>query len=67
MSSLFSIMFGLVFYNRLKMDYNEDGRYFDGLVVYKEQAVYIYGFLFFLSFIAATLLFSLARRYKNNK
>ena len=40
---------------RFFMDYNEQGLYFDGEVVYKEDAVLVYGLLGILWLISAVI------------
>lgn len=63
--ALLTIIFGWTFYNRIGMDYNSEGNYFDknSLVVYKEQAVMIYEII---SFILLTLTLLITCKLKSN-
>lgn len=51
-----SVLFTTAFINRLHLPYNSEGRYFNGIVVYHEQAISIFGIISSV-FIATTLLF----------
>lgn len=63
--ALLTIIFGWIFYNRIGMDYNSEGNYFDknSLVIYKEQAAMIYGII---SFILLTLTLLITWKLKSN-
>lgn len=63
--ALLTTIFGWTFYIRIGMDYNSEGNYFDknSLVVYKEQAVMIYGII---SFILLTLTLLITWKLKSN-
>ena len=49
--------------SRSLLDYNEQGRYFDGEVVYNEEAIIVYGLFGILLLIPAVILM----RWKNEK
>jgi cyanate permease len=66
-SALNALLWGWVFVSRLRMDYNEAGRYFDAnsSVVYEEQAVGFYGFLAFVSlFLTLVFLFLTGKNFR---
>jgi hypothetical protein len=52
------VFFGVEFFVRYNLDYNEAGRYFDeeSVVVYDEQGLPIYGFLFAFFLFALVLM-----------
>ena len=45
--TILTALFSWSFYTRIRMDYNSEGTYFDkdSLVVYKEQALIVYGLI----------------------
>jgi len=49
---ILTTIFACTFFNRLTMDYNSEGSYFDknSAVVYYEQALFIYGIIAFVFF-----------------
>lgn len=49
-------------YERSTMDFNSEGNYFDGLVVYHQQSVTAYGILFLTSLIISVFLLFLVRK-----
>ncbi|MDL2302993.1 hypothetical protein LJC28_01220 [Dysgonomonas sp. OttesenSCG-928-D17] len=57
--SLFTIFFGIMFYSRSQMEYNDLGNHYDSEseIVYHEHTMELYGFLFFVSFIFMLLFF----------
>ncbi|MDH6309564.1 uncharacterized BrkB/YihY/UPF0761 family membrane protein [Dysgonomonas sp. PFB1-18] len=57
--SLFTIFFGIMFYSRSQMEYNDFGNHYDSEsgIVYHEHTMELYGFLFFVSFIFMLLFF----------
>ena len=46
-SIIIGLFFGILWFNRLRLDYNLDGRYFDetASVVYYEESILVYGTL----------------------
>ena len=56
-SVLLTIIFSIIFVNRLVMPYNSEGNYFDkgNAVVYNEQAVLVYGILLIISIARESL------------
>ncbi len=52
-----SLVLGYISYNRYLLPYNEEGRYFDGQVVWHEHSVTIYGFLSMALLIIGALAF----------
>lgn len=65
--AILTLFIGLLFWDRASLNYNSEGNYFDGAVVYHEQSVMVYGILTFL-FSAFTMLagyFALGK-YKDN-
>lgn len=48
--------FSLTWWERLHMPYNEAGRYYDGLVVWHEQAVAMYGVLAVVSWLVTVVI-----------
>ncbi len=67
-SVLVTIIFSIIFVNRLVMPYNSEGNYFDkgNAVVYNEQAVLVYGILLFISIAVTAVLFVITFK-ENNK
>lgn len=41
----FTVLFTTAFINRMNLPYNSEGRYFNGIVVYHEQAVEVFGII----------------------
>ena len=66
--TILTTIFCWTFYSRLKFDYNSEGNYFDekNVVVYHEQAVFVYGtiafVLFCLTFLSLRILITTIRR-----
>ena len=56
-TSVLTFIFSLTFFNRIRMNYNTEGNYFDenSAVVYHEQAVFVYGILAFVLLLVTTL------------
>ena len=56
-TSVLTFIFSLTLFNRIRMNYNTEGNYFDenSAVVYHEQAVFVYGILAFVSLLVTTL------------
>jgi len=67
-SVLVTIIFSIIFVNRLVMPYNSEGNYFDkgNAVVYNEQAVLVYGILLFIAIAVTAVLFVITFK-ENNK
>ena len=65
---LLTTLFSWSFYIRIRMDYNSEGTYFDNetLVVYKEQALVVYGLISFV-LLTLTLLTTLKLKSIINK
>lgn len=61
-SMLCAITFGLTTYNRYLLPYNAEGKYFDGTVVWQQQAIMIYLILTVVFLVAGGLLFVLSNR-----
>jgi hypothetical protein len=59
-----TISIAIIFVNRLTLSYNSEGRYFDesSLTVYHEQAVTVYGCLFFSGLVLTLLTFYKTRK-----
>ena len=55
-------LFTWLWWQRANMPYNEAGRYYDGLVVWHEQSVFIYALLSILSFFILVFTGYLIRR-----
>jgi len=66
--TILTALFSWSFYTRIRMDYNSEGNYFDNetLVVYKEQALIVYGLITFI-LITLTLLTTLKLKSIFNK
>ena len=43
--SISTMIFAITTFNRISMDYNENGVYFDGSVTYNSQAIIVYGLI----------------------
>jgi hypothetical protein len=54
---------GLIFFilavQRSALSYNSEGNYFDGVVNYHEQSIFVYGILACASFFASMMLFAI--------
>jgi hypothetical protein len=61
---LVTLYIAIVFVYRLTLSYNSEGRYFDesSLAVYHEQAVTVYGLLFFSGLVLTLLTFYKTRK-----
>lgn len=61
---LVTLLIAMVFVNRLTLSYNSEGRYFDesSSTVYHEQAVTVYGLLFFSGLVLTLLTFYKTRK-----
>ncbi|MBK5721884.1 hypothetical protein JGH11_13475 [Dysgonomonas sp. Marseille-P4677] len=55
-SAGFSVLFTAAFINRLNLPYNSEGRYSEGIIVYHEQAVEVFGIISFVFIIITILL-----------
>ncbi len=66
--AILTAFFSWSFYIRIRMDYNSEGTYFDKntLVVYKEQALVVYGLISFV-LLTLTLLTTLKLKSIINK
>ena len=66
-TAILTILFSLIYKDRLNLEYNEEGRFFDEntATVYHQQAVSVYG-LIALFFFILTLIF-IKRIFKNCK
>ena len=58
-----SLLLGYISYNRYLLPYNEEGRYFDGQVVWHEHSVTIYGLLSMALLIIGALSFFITTRH----
>ena len=47
------LLFAWLWWQRSTLPYNEEGRYFDGLVVYDQQSVAVFGGLAIILFLIA--------------
>ena len=60
--ALLSLLLGGVSVSRMRMPYNEEGRYFDGVVVYHRQAIPLYAGLAVLAGLTSAALALASRR-----
>lgn len=65
--STLTIFFGYIFWRRLKMPYNSEGKYFDteNLITYEEQAVTVYGLILLTFFLIVVILLFKSKVRKN--
>lgn len=58
-----------LWWQRKNLPYNEEGRYFDGLVVYEEQGAFVYLVLTLIFFLASLFcgVWALSRRSASKK
>lgn len=63
-ASITALISGLIWRERVSMDYNTEGRYLDEQtgVVYGESAVLVYGWLALLSAVIAVIAWFIAKR-----
>ena len=67
LSLLATIFFSIVWWERDQMPYNEAGRYYDGFVVWHEQAVGVYALLVVVSLIVSVVMLVLFRKVQDDK
>ncbi len=58
--------FGVIWFNRLGLEYNSEGRYFDqtALVVYQKEGVLVYGILTLFFAIIGIISWTITRKSK---
>ena len=68
-SIFITILFAKIFLQRVGLDYNEEGRYFDPelSLIYTEQAKIVYGIFAVIGLIVTGLLLFIIIRRKKNK
>lgn len=69
LAALLTVIFSLLWLERVRMTYNSEGRYFDenALVVYQDSAVMFFGILAFVSLVLLFGTMFLLVRYKPNQ
>lgn len=68
-SLILGLFFGSIWFNRYRLDYNSDGRYFDkmALVVYDQDKVFVYGLLVLFFLLIGLLCSIITIRKKHSK
>lgn len=61
-----TIFFAFSWFQRYRLPYNEDGRYFDGVTVMDYDTVLVLAIFAIGSLIATGVLYFLYRKFKNN-
>jgi len=66
---LTTLLIAWTFINRLTINYNEEGRYFDeeSMTVYNQQSVWVYGLFTTIGIVLTTLTMLMLKRGKSKK
>lgn len=66
---LIGILCTVVFANRIRLPYNNEGKFFDASkgIVYHKQAVLVYGLFMVLAFSAGVILFYFEKKIRDDK